>query len=440
MQLFKCLTQLISINIAFCFAHSDYTQDTNKVAPVAKYSLPDLIQLKSIPSNFKSSEQAGLNEGRIVLTPKENSKGSLWLKDDVPISGSFTIEWTFRSVNYVGKSVGGLAFWFITSGAKDDKALYNGPSTYNGLQLVVDDNTPIGQSIRGLLNDGSEKLTKEAIYEKTFASCLMGYQDASVPLTARLTYDINDNLLKLQIDNKVCFQTRKIKLPVGMDAGNGYSIGASAENDKTSESFEILQMKYYDSVLEDALIPNALAMAQPKLITKIIDKDTGSEKLVDKEVLDSQNSKLTNFELYKKIDKLEGKILANDISSLSEKLDAIIKIQDGLINQMTHLAKRLENPDAAAQATAEGLPADVGQFKDFISVNEKLEKMLKEQEKIRESTKLANQQQLLHNNGPQIDEIVRKLTIWLIPLILIMLIMAYYTFMIRQEISKTKLL
>lgn len=77
---------------------------------------------------------------------------------------------------------------------------------------------------------------------------------------------------------------------------------------------------------------------------------------------------------------------------------------------------------------------DREKFKDFLSLNAKLDKMLVDQEKYREAAKIHGQ------DGPQVDEIARKLMIWLLPLIFIMLIMAYYTFRIRQEIIKTKLL
>ena len=204
-----------------------------------------------------------------------------------------------------------------------------------------------------------------------------------------------------------------------------------------SESFEILQMKLYDKIIDDVLIPNVNAMSQPKLLTKIIDEKTGTEKIVDREVLDSQNKQISSFELYKKMDRLEGKIMANDINILEDKIDNILSIQQTLIKELSVLANRLQKDNNNNNNIVNGENNDNDQFKDFLAMNEKLEKMLNEQTKIREATKLS---QTNREIGPQIDEIVSKLLVWLIPLIVIMCIMAYYTFRIRQEIVKTKLL
>ncbi|KAK5773760.1 Emp47p PWA37_005049 [Arxiozyma heterogenica] len=417
----------------------DSGNNKNEDLPVIGYSLPNLITSgNSIPSNWETKDSAKLDEGRFILTPSKSSKGSLWLRPILKDLESFTVEWTFRSLNYQGKHSGGLSFWFLGDVDKigNDQKLFNGPSKFNGLQLLVDSNSQVSQSIHAQLNDGSKNLldSNEKIYDKSFASCLMGYQDSTVPLTLRLSYDSeSNNMLKLQVDNKVCFQTRKIKLSNILQ--KGLKIGVSADNSDSLETFEILQMKFYNKLIEDALIPNVNAMNQPKLLTKIIDEKTGTEKIVDKEVLDSQNKHMSSFELYKKMDRLEGKIMANDINIIEEKINNILSIQQTLIKELSILTKSIQNNNN--NNMNKGGSNDNDQFKDFLSMNEKLEKMLNEQAKIREATKLA---QANREAGPQIDEIVSKLAVWLIPLIVIMCVMAYYTFKIRQEIVKTKLL
>lgn len=384
-------------------------------------SLPDLLAIEKLPPNWIAGEDATLQEGRMVLTPKTGSKGSLWHRNSYKLKNSFTIEWTFRSMEFAGKSEGGLAFWIISSASSknNDKKLYDGPSKFDGLQLLVDNNGRLSSSIGAQFSDGSTALKKQNLHDISFASCLMGYQQSSVPSTARLTYDRdNDNLLKLQIDNMVCFQTRKATLPQG-----DYMIGVTADNANTPESFEILKMRFYDGVLEDSLIPNVHSMGQPKVFTKVVDEATGQETLLEKEAFDAQSDKLSNYDLFKKLDRVEGKVLANDIHSLDEKLDDILTIQGELIKYIAQLVTDKES--------GESLKENYG---DFYSMNEKLEKMLQEQERVREATKSSDQ------NGPHVDEIASKLAVWLLPLIVIMLIMAYYTFRIRQEIVKTKLL
>lgn len=392
-------------------------------------SLPDLVSLSSIPKSWIAGESSTFEEGRILLTPKQGSKGSLWEKENYQLRESFTLEWTFRSVNYEGKSESGLAFWFLNPNEKSDltdKTLYNGPAKFDGLQLLVDNNGPLSSTMRAQLNDGGDTFTAANIYDRTFASCLMGYQESAVPSTLRLTYDrSSDNLLKLQVNNKICFQTRKVRFPEGE-----YRIGVTADNADTTESFEILKMSIYDGPIEDSYIPNVNAMAQPRVLTKVIDKETGQEKLLEKEAYEIENDKVSNYELYKKLDRVEGKILANDINAIENQLTELHKTQEELLKYVTQLAQILKSSTQKSQTAAD---EDRNNYGDFLSLNEKLEKMLLDQEKIREMTKHTSV-------GPHIDDIARKFAIWLFPLIAIMLVMAYYTFRIRQEIVKTKLL
>lgn len=435
---YSTLFTLLSLGSSTISAHGveDDHGSHKEAVPMKEYSLPNLFSSSnSIPSNWETKEKAKLEEGRFILTPEKSSKGSLWLKPILKNLESFTVEWTLRSLNYQGKHSGGLALWFLGDFDKigNDQALYDGPSKFNGLQLLIDSNSPVSQSVHAHLNDGSNPLSNGKIYDKSFASCLMGYQDSSVPLTLRLSYDMDsNNLLKLQVDNRVCFQTRKIKLNDIIT--KGLKLGVSADNANSVETFEILQMRFFDKVIEEAMIPNVNAMSQPKMLTKIIDEKTGTEKIVDKESLDSQNKQLSTFELYKKMDRLEGKIMANDINVLEEKINDILTVQQTLIKELSILANSLQGGKSNGNGDANG---DNDQFKDFLSMNEKLEKMLSEQTRIREATKLSHD---TRSAGPQIDEIVSKLAVWLIPLIVIMCIMAYYTFKIRQEIVKTKLL
>lgn len=434
------LVSLLSLgSMAVSSAHGaedDHANSKEHAIPMKDYSLPNLFKSgNSIPSNWEVKDMTKLEEGRFILTPKKSSKGSLWLKPILKNLESFTVEWTFRSLNYQGKHSGGVSFWFLGDLDKigNDQSLYSGPSKFNGLQLLIDNNSPVSQSIHAQLNDGSKSLSKEKIYDDSFASCLMGYQDSSVPLTLRLSYDSeSNNLLKLQVDNRVCFQTRKVKLNDLIT--KGLKIGVSADNANTLETFEILQMQFFDKIIEEAMIPNVNAMSQPKMLTKIIDEKTGTEKIVDKESLDSQNKQMSTFELYKKMDRLEGKIMANDINVLENKINDILTVQQAMIKELSILANSLQGGNANEKGE-DGQNND--QFKDFMSMNDKLEKMLTEQTRIREATKLSQE---TRNAGPQIDEIVSKLAVWIIPLIVIMCVMAYYTFKIRQEIGKTKLL
>lgn len=428
MQFSKGLVTLLLGTCTLVGAHQPESSE-KKIASNAEFSLQNLINVNKIPSGWALGESAVLEEGRIRLTPKTKSKGSLWEKNPYPLDKSFTLEWTFRSVDYAGDTDGGLSFWFISASKSKPlagKSFFNGPSEFDGLHVLIDKNGPVSSTLGARLNDGTQSFTKENVHESTFASCLMGYQDSSVPSTVRLTYDRGNSLLKLQVDNRVCFQTRKVQIPQG-----DYFIGATADNSNTPESFEILKMKLYDSVIEESLIPNVNAMPQPKVMTKVVNKETGQESLLEKDVFDAQHDEVSNFELYKKLDKVEGKILANDINSLEDRLDDLARTQAELLKYVAHLSQNLQN---AGSSSGSSKGDDDGNYKDFFSVNEKLEQMLDEQRKIREASRSSG------SAGSHIDEIAGKLAIWILPLIVIMLVMAYYTFRIRQEIVKTKLL
>lgn len=441
-MLFSTLTRsLLMAGMAVVSAHDTGSPSSLKEVPIAANSLPELLSLQSIPANWISSDETTLEEGRIILTPKKQSKGSLWLKSSVKLNKEFTIEWTVRSVNYEGTSTGGMSLWFISSDKMKDTSLYNGPGKFNGLQILVDNNGPLGQSIRGQLSDGSVVFKKEGIYDKSFGSCLMGYQGTSVPVTIRLSYSENlgrtsSNMLKLQVDNRVCFQTNKINFPRDAASNNGlYNVGVSADNGNTVESFEVLKMNYYDTVTEEALIPNVKAMGQPRMIAKIIDQSTGEVKTVEKEVLDEQNDRTSNYELFQKIDKIEGKILANDIKHLQDKLEKITNNQMLMVEQMNRLLEKL-NSGESTNGEKQSI-MDEESYKQFFSVNEKLEKLFQEREKVRE---VNQKEQSLQSNSVSSDEILKKLAVWLLPFAVLIVVLAYYTFQIRNELTKTKLL
>ncbi|KAL2707697.1 Protein EMP47 [Kluyveromyces marxianus] len=397
------------------------------------HSLSDLVNMDKLPSEWKTGGDLVLEQGRLRFTPVASSQGSIWHNSDYQIRDSFTVEWTFRSVDFIGKSEGGLSFWIVNGKSVGDNSLFGGPQRYDGLQILVDSNGPVGSTVRGILNDGTKKFTETEIYDQTFGYCLLAYQDTAIPTTVRLSYDRkNNNLLKLQIDNRVCFQTREIQFP----SNAKMRLGITAKNDKNKESFEILKMHTHNGLTKEVSLPNVNPMEQPRLVTKIINKETGKEDVVETDFMKMKGlaNKVDNYELYKKLDKIEGKILANDISIINEKLEKIIKTQNDHSKKLDHLLSTL---DVMVSSMGKEGEVNTEAFKDFFGMNDKLEKLLQDQAKIREETKLSMQS---GGHGVTVDEIVKRLFIWMLPLILIVLVMAYYTFRIRQDIVKVKLL
>ncbi|SMN20071.1 similar to Saccharomyces cerevisiae YFL048C EMP47 Integral membrane component of endoplasmic reticulum-derived COPII-coated vesicles, which function in ER to Golgi transport [Maudiozyma saulgeensis] len=401
-------------------------------------SMPQIYKLGSIPSTFTTDGSTTLNEGRIILTPKANSKGGLWLKAPFEMDGSFSLEWTFRSFDYRGFSSGGLSFWIIDSAnlKKNDKTLYDGPSQFIGLQLLIDRSGPYGEALRAQLSDGSNQLTKASMDENTFGSCLIGYQDASVPSTLRVTYDINDNhLLKVQINNQICFQTRKVKL-VGAGSKANFKIGVTADNgENNKESFEILKFNAFSKANEASKIPNIKSMPQPQIVTQMTNSKTGETKLIDKKKFDAEkNDEFSNYDLFQKLNKVEGNILVNDIRPLDQRLDSIIQTQEGLMKFMDHFLSTLSEEDDSSK---DQITKDKSEFKDFLKINSNLESLLEEQERIRETTKKVGEFGL---HDTHIDDVISNLKIILIPVAVILCVMIYYTFSTQQYIKKAKYL
>ncbi|KAL3229834.1 Protein EMP47 [Nakaseomyces bracarensis] len=397
-----------------------------------EYSLLDLVHSTKLPPQWEVRDSAILEEGRIVMTPKKGSKGSVWLKPKFQTKDSFTVDFIFRSINYSGKSEGGMSFWLLDSKSETTGDFHSGPSKYDGLQILLDNQSKYGPSLHNILNDGSMTITQENVYNSAFSSCLMAYQESTIPFTLRLTYSARqNNLLKLQIDNKVCFQTRNIQLQDG-----DYRIGVSADNGKTDESFELLLVKVYDDVLNRALEPNLKAMPQPKTVQKIINKNTGTSSLREKDIFDSKKSNVGVMDIYKKMNKLEGKVLSNDNSKVYEMLEVLNSEQKKMLSALTELSSALSRLKDAEKVTlkSKGNAAEKQEYSEFTKMNTKLAKVLAEQQEIRN---LHKNQQILVDHSP---ELLNRFFWWLAALVILILVLAYHTYKIQQEISKTKIL
>ena len=420
-------------------SHTDPHSDSHHDGLIEDYSLKNMLGLSKLPDTFITEGSSRLEEGRLILTPGTNTRGSLWLGNVLPIDQSFTIEWTFRSVGYSGKTTGGLSFWFLNDWSSDNE-LYGGPSKFSGLHLLVDNNGAYGPALRAQLSDGSVKTGKGDINKEFFAACLFPYQDVATPTTLRLSYDIGDNhLLKVQIDNRVCFQTRRVRL-IPREAGTqSVQLGVSADNgDGNNEAFEILGVRVFDKVVDQAYIPNVHQMPQPKRVTKVINKGTGEEKLLDKDTFRSKYANdVSNYELFKKLNRIEGKVLANDISNLEATLDGMIDVQDKMIESVAQFNLLVEQWNLGMGPDSASTKDLANEFKDFLSMNEKLEKLLESQEKLREETRRELEAES-QEGGNYYSSITKKMAMWLIPLSVIMSVMTYLTIRTRQDLKKLK--
>lgn len=459
--LFVLWVTLWSTVLAFTISdhNNDHSGDSNSLI-LDNFSLPDMIKLIDLPSDWQLRNDAVLQDGRIILTPKAKNKGQLWLptltvngllKNDKSHNvhsnndGAFTIEWVFRSINFNDISSSSLNFYMILDDNFDanDNSLANGPNKFNGLSLIVKNSGKFADSISAIINNMDHRVTLDSVDQMAFTQCLLNYQESAVPITLRLSYNPSDNhLLKLQVDNKVCFQTRKIKFwdPLNADQlQRKIKFGVTADNVETTENFEILRVKLFNGLSDATQIPNVKQLPQPIIITKFVDQDTGEESTEMKDQFALKNKDLNNYQLWKKLDLIEGKLLSNDINLMIDKLDKLNQYQNTLLEYLVELSNGLiHDLKKNDKARNDGEPDSISEFKSFTKINDKLSQLLVEQEKIRDLHKKTNKSKDSNHYSPH--QVVKFLLLWITPFLLLLFIMGYHTFKIKQELSNIKLL
>ena len=426
------------------------------------YSLPDflsndkLVNIKDAGLPNYAFLNTELNNGRIILNYND-LEGGILSKTGKKIStdDSFSLEYTVRNLAKPGsepkeegalfKSEDNLALFLANDLDDLQKLVINsktiGNLKFHGLMLYLDAKDKYGGELRFLLNDGTTKYNSlQDLYDQSIGSCLINYyEDSSIPITIRLNYDATDHLLSVQVDNKICLQTRSVTL-ASFDDGKAYKMGITSSGLDTSNSnFELLKLNFFDKLIKSAYLPNIKAMPQPKLVTKIINKDTGDVSFEEVDKLSEAD--ITLLKLYKKLNTIEGKVIANDNVDLYSKVDRLEEInilQSRRIEKLYTILETLLANTGVNNKEGDNI-MDKTEFKDIIGMNEKLEKLLEEQQ-----TWKANNQYNVKNTSDNtkihVDDIIFRLLLWLSPLGVIMLVMVYFTFSIKREIGKQKLL
>lgn len=421
------------------------------------YSLPDLLANNKLANNkdkglpnyaFQNTE---LLDGRIVLNYNEQSGGMLSKSGKhFKQSDSFAIEYTIRNLaNPADKpkddslfdSNDNFAFFLANDLNKIDDLIINEANinklTFNGILLYLDSKDKYGGELKFIMNDGKTKYnTIDDLYQQSIGSCLVNYyEDSSIPITVRLNYDATQHLLSVQVDNKICLQTRSVNLNA-FDDDKIFKIATTSSGlSKSNSKFEVLKLNFFDALIKDSYLPNIKSMPQPKILNKIVNKDTGDVTYEEFDKL--SDSDINLLKLYKKLNTIEGKVIANDNVELFKKVE---RLEDLSIKQHKQIEKLLSLIEVLAASNTEGNNIlDKSEFKDIIGMNDKLEKLLVEQQEWK-TTHQYNAKSNNSDNKVHVDEIIFRLLLWLSPLGVIMLVMVYFTFSIKREIGKQKLL
>lgn len=149
--------------------------------------------------------------------------------------GLWTADVDFRATG-PERGGGNLNIWLARNGDQDvgSSSIYT-VGKFDGLALVIDTHGGSGGMIRGFLNDGKIDYSQHhSVDELAFGHCLYSYRNLGRPsqLKMRQTRDS----FKVEVDNKLCFETDSFTLPPGN------KLGVTAATPDNPDSFEVFKV------------------------------------------------------------------------------------------------------------------------------------------------------------------------------------------------------
>lgn len=215
-------------------------------------SIRDLLLISDLSelSNFWNTlNNIRYDTGRLLIG---KTGGSIWSKATIPRSDEWTVEFVFRSSG-IDKDLAfgdnnGLSL-FLVEDKSSDTQNFGGPDKFDGFQLLI--NTRDKQGLKIFANDGTKKLDNNL--GETIGDCQFIYLNSQVPFNMRVSYSEAQSVFKVQIDNNLCFKTDKIKIPGKLRLGVAGNVSPASE-----EMFEILKLKTWDYLTEDAIDDHGL--------------------------------------------------------------------------------------------------------------------------------------------------------------------------------------
>ncbi|KDN70876.1 putative legume-like lectin family protein [Colletotrichum sublineola] len=173
---------------------------------------------------------------KVILTPVApgNQRGSIWSTQKL-MHDKFIADIDFRA-NGPERAGGNLNIWLTRGGSADVgmSSVYTAPR-FDGLVLVIDGHGGTGGMVRGFLNDHSTDYKAQSdISALAFGHCQYNYRNLGRPSQIKLRQ--TDHAFKVEIDGRLCFETDKVKIPLG------YTFGITAASADNPDSFEIFKM------------------------------------------------------------------------------------------------------------------------------------------------------------------------------------------------------
>lgn len=412
--------------------------------------------------------------GRVILTPKpvivssddkSEISGALWTRATNPFKNGFTMELVIRSLGSVGATGASMSLFFINEDFnKFDSSNSHGPSKFEGLQVLVDSSDKEKKSsIVSFLNDGSATDRSGA-----FSSCSFPYQDSQVPFTLKVGYE--EGLFKMTVNNKLCFETDKVTLPLSDGKWRLGITGSSPKDFKKYEQFEILKIKTYNKVIDELRKPTTDYLHDGPIVVTV-EKPVPRNNDFFRERQEALRSQLDFKDSDSIMDKISG------LENLNHQL--LDKMETGSDDSGSRLVvqKQLSEVNKAVKMLTEKLYTYHIELSGFLQdltasnsiLKEHLQREKKSQEQLQASldtlTKKFLDFQLSQNKhsgsndllmrkidqlasvdtsdksfSETVENVVSRLKYVLIPLFMVMVILSLFIYRLRHDIKHAKIL
>ena len=193
------------------------------------------------PNSFAIPGWATLGEGyvpqllsdKVILTPPYggHKRGASWTEQKNTLQ-DWQVDLKFRAGGQ-DRGSGSLQLWYVANGEKavGTSTIYT-VGKWEGLAVVVDTVGGV-QKIRGFLNDGSlEYKSHQNVDSIAFGHCDYNYRNLGRPSQLSVRHTRSGGL-EVRIDDKICFATEKVNLPID------YGFGMTAASADPPDSFEV---------------------------------------------------------------------------------------------------------------------------------------------------------------------------------------------------------
>ncbi|PBP22956.1 legume-like lectin family protein [Diplocarpon rosae] len=220
-------TPLSSLASALFFTYAQASYLQNDISQSAS-DVPNWhLMSKPLPPQILSN--------KILLTPPApgNQRGAAWSRENLEHL-RWSVDVDFRATG-PERGSGNLQIWYVKDGYHEVglSSIYT-VGKFDGFALVIDQYAGSGGSIRGFLNDGTTDYSSHhSVDSIAFGHCQYSYRNLGRP--SRITMQQSSSGFKVTVDEALCFESSKVKLP------SGNEFGITAASAEVADSFEIFK-------------------------------------------------------------------------------------------------------------------------------------------------------------------------------------------------------